>query len=208
MRNNYEWNVTVGDLSGSTSPAIVGVLPGDIILGRSSNVAITSTWRGTEDPWTIWAISDKPSNRGTILWKQSYPAPPGNMSQMFSYQPIDEVNRVFTMSYFETGERLGYSLDTGQKLWGPVGTPFSIGNAFQYFSSRAGQVAYGQFITGGYGGEVFAISMKNGTEMWRFTDTNHGLESPWGKVPTFVSMMADGKVFAVGGEHSPNVPLY
>jgi len=208
MSKNYEWNVTIGDLSGSTAPAIVGVLPGDIILGRSSNVAITSVWRGTEDPWTIWAISDKPSNRGTILWKQSYPAPPGNMSQMFSYQPIDEVNRVFTMSYFETGERLGYSLDTGQKLWGPVGTPFSVGNAFQYFSSRAGQVAYGQFITGGYGGEVFATSMKNGTEMWRFTDTNHGLESPWGKVPTFVSMMADGKVFAVGGEHSPNVPLY
>ncbi len=209
MSNNYEYrNLPIGDLSGSTSPAIVGVLPGDIILGRSSSVAITSVWTGTEDPWTIWAISDKASNRGTILWKQSYPAPAGNMSQMFSYQPIDAVNRVFTMSYFETGQRLGYSLDTGQLLWGPVGTPYSVDHAFQYFSSRAGQVAYGELIVGGYGGEVFAYNMKNGTKMWNFNDTSHGVESNWGMIPTFVSMMADGKVFAVGGEHSPNVPLY
>ena len=208
MSKNYEWNVTIGDLSGQTNPSIVGILPGDIILGRSSSVQTISSWRGTEDPWTIWAISDKASNRGTILWKQSYPAPAGNMSQMFSYQPIDPVNRVFTMSYFETGERLGYSLDTGQKLWGPVGTPYSVDHAFQYFSSRAGQVAYGEFIVSGYGGEVFAYSMKNGTKMWNFNDTSHGLESNWGLVPTFVSMMADGKIFAVGGEHSPNTPLY
>jgi hypothetical protein len=208
MSKNYEWNVTVGDLSGSTNPAIVSVIPGDIILGRSSNVAITSVWRGTEDPWTMWAISDKASNRGTILWKQSYPAPPGNMSQMLPYYCMDPINRVFAMSYFETGERLGYSLDTGQKLWGPVGTPYSVDHAYQYFSSRAGQIAYGQLIVGGYGGEIFGYSMKNGTKMFNFNGTNHGLESPWGLIPTFTSMIADGKVFAVGGEHSPNDPLY
>ena len=103
----------------------MGVVPNDIILGRSSGVAITSTPRGTPDPWTIWAISDKPESRGQLLWTKTYPAPPQNYSQMFLFQPIDTVNRVFTMSYFETGERLGYSLDTGEKLWGPVGTPYS-----------------------------------------------------------------------------------
>ena len=208
MSKNYEWNVTIGDLSGSTNPSIVTVVPGDIILGRSSNLATTSVWRGTEDPWTMWAISDKQSNRGTILWKQSYPAPAGNMSQMLPYYSIDKVNRVFAMSYFETGERLGYSLDTGQKLWGPVGTPYSQDHAYQYFSSRAGQIAYGQLIVGGYGGEIFGYSMKNGTKMFNFNGTSAGIESSWGLVPTFTSMMADGKIFAVGGEHSPNVPLY
>ena len=144
MSKNYEWNMTINyDLTGSTNPSIVQVVPGDVILGRSSNVGITSVWRGTDDPWTMWAISDKANTRGQLLWKQSYPAPTGNMSQMLPYYAIDPVNRVFAMSYFETGERLGYNLDTGAKLWGPVGTPYSQGNAFQYFSSRAGQMAYG-----------------------------------------------------------------
>ncbi|MFB3888827.1 MAG: PQQ-binding-like beta-propeller repeat protein [Candidatus Bathyarchaeia archaeon] len=209
MRNNYEWNVTItADLTGSTAPAIVAVLPDDIILGRSSNIGITSVWRGTEDPWAMWTISDKSSNRGSLVWKQSYPAPPGNISQMLTYMPIDKVNRVITMTYFETGERLGYNLDTGQKMWGPVGTPYQVDHAFQYFSSRAGQNAYGELIVGGYGGEVFAYDTKTGNKLWNFNDTNHGVESNWGMIPTFPSMMADGKVFAIGGEHSPNVPLY
>jgi hypothetical protein len=208
MSKNYEWNVTIGDLSGSTAPSIVSVIPGDIILGRSSNVAITSVWRGTEDPWTMWAISDKPANRGTILWKQSYPAPTGNLSQMLPYYSIDKVNRVFAMSYFETGERLGYNLDTGQKLWGPVGTPYSVDHAYQYFSSRAGQIAYGQLIVGGYGGQIFGYNMTNGNKVFTYNGISAGLESPWGTVPMFTSMMADGKIFAAGGEHSPNVPLY
>ncbi len=209
MSKNYEWNMTIsGDLTGSTAPAIVAVLPGDIILGRSSNIGITSVWRGTDNPWTMWAISDKQTNRGTILWKQNYPAPAGNISQMLTYYPIDKVNRVITMTYFETGERLGYNLDTGAQLWGPVGTPYQVDHAFQYFSSRAGQNAYGEHIVGGYGGEIFAYDTTNGNKLWNFNDTNHGVESNWGMIPTFPSMMADGKIFAVGGEHSPNVPLY
>jgi outer membrane protein assembly factor BamB len=209
MRNNYEWNVTINyDITGSSSPSIVTVLPGDIILGRSSNIAVTSTWRGTDDPWTMWAVSDKQNTRGQLIWKQSHAAPPGNITQMLGYQPVDEVNRVFTMTYFETGERLGYDLDTGDYMWGPVGTPYQEDHAFQYFSSRAGQHAYGKLIVSGYGGEVFAYDTTNGNKIWNFNDTSHGIESNWGMVPTFVSMMADGKVFAIGGEHSPNVPLY
>jgi outer membrane protein assembly factor BamB len=112
------------------------------------------------------------------------------------------------MTYFETGERLGYSLDTGDYMWGPVGTPYQEDHAFQYFSSRAAQNAYGELIVGGYGGEVFAYDTTNGNKVWNFNATSHGVESNWGMIPTFPSMMADGKIFAIGGEHSPNVPLY
>jgi hypothetical protein len=208
MSNNYEYNFTVPALPGTTNPAIVGVVPGDIILGRSSTVAITSQWRGTDDPWTMWAISDHPENRGELLWIKSYAAPPNNYSQMLAFQPIDTVNRVFTMSYFETGERLGYSLDTGELLWGPVGTPYSEESAFQYFSSRSGQVAYGNLYVAGYGGEILCYSMKNGSLLWKFSDTSSGLETPWGRYPVHLSMIADGKIFAFTGEHSPNTPLY
>jgi len=130
------------------------------------------------------------------------------MSQMLPYYAVDPINRVFAMSYFETGQRLGYSLDTGMKLWGPVGTPYSVDHAYQYFSSRSGQVSMGELIIGGYGGQIFAYNMATGSTVFTYEGVSAGIESPWGLVPMFTSMMADGKIFAAGGEHSPNVPLY
>jgi len=208
MSNNYEWNVTIPDLPGSSSPRIVSVIPGDLILGASSVVSITAQWRGTPDPYTLWAISDKPETRGQLLWIKDYPAPAGNITRMFGYQPVDTVNRVFSMTDAETGQRLGYSLDTGELLWGPVGTPYSEANAYQYFSSRQGQVALGNLYIGGYGGELFAYSMTDGTLLWKYNNTNSGVDTPWGNRPTFLSTIADGKVYGFPGEHSPNTPLY
>ncbi|GAI53540.1 unnamed protein product, partial [marine sediment metagenome] len=129
---------------------------------------------------------------------------------MFNYQPVDTVHRTFQMTIFETGQRLGYSLDTGELLWGPVGTPYNEagGNAYQYFSSRAGQIAYGNLYVGGYGGETTAISMDDGEILWTFNDTSAGLETPWGLYPNHLSMFADGKVYTFSGEHSPNIPPY
>jgi hypothetical protein len=201
----YSWNVTItADLSGSQAPTIVGVIPGDLILGRSSNVALTSLPRGTPNPWIMWAISDKPESRGQLLWIKNYPAPAGNITRMLAWQPIDPVTHAFTMTDFETGLRLGYSLDDGTLLWGPLGEF----RAFQYYSSRKGFPAYGNLYVSGYGGEILCFSMKNGTLMWKYNNTNSGIETPWGLYPIQAAAVADGVIYAIGGEHSPNKPLY
>ena len=119
MSTAYTWNVTMPNLSGNAAPAIVQILPGDVILGRSSAVAAGVGDKFTPDPYTLWAISDKPSNRGQLLWKQSYPAPSGNLTRRFLTLPIDPVNRVFIMSDVETMQFLGYSLDTGNYFGDP-----------------------------------------------------------------------------------------
>jgi hypothetical protein len=201
----YSWNVTItADLSGSQAPTIVGVIPGDLILGRSSNVALTSLPRGTPNPWIMWAISDKPESRGQLLWIKNYPAPAGNITRMLAWQPIDPVTHAFTMTDFETGLRLGYSLDDGTLLWGPLGEF----RAFQYYSSRKGFPAYGNLYVSGYGGEILCFSMKNGTLMWKYNNTTSGIETPWGLYPIQAAAVADGVIYAIGGEHSPNKPLY
>jgi outer membrane protein assembly factor BamB len=123
---------------------------------------------------------------------------------MLAWQPIDPVHRTFTMTDFETGQRLGYSLDTGDLLWGPVGEF----RAFQYYSSRAGFPAYGNLYVTGYGGEIKAFSMNNGTLLWTFNDTSSGIETPWGQYPLQGAAAADGMIFSFAGEHSPNTPLY
>jgi hypothetical protein len=209
MSKAYSWNVTISaDLSGNSAPAIIRVIPGDIILGRSSTFSRTA---GTPDPYTLWAISDKPETRGQLLWKKSYPAPAGNISrQLPDGVPIDTVNRVLFMSDTETMQWLGYSIDDGSLLWGPVGEDF---RAYQYYGGgygggQEGFPAYGNLYTQTYGGEIHCYSGKDGKLLWKYNNTNSGDETPWGLRPIFIAAIADGKVYAFNNEHSPNYPLY
>lgn len=206
----YSWNVSIPDLPGNSNPSIVAVLPGDVILGTSSAVqpGVFRFPRGTPNPYTMWAISDKPENRGELLWIRDYPAPGNTLS--LELGPVDPVNRVWTMNEIETFQWLGYSLDDGSPLWGPTTTKF---RDFQYFGGGegAGQravTAYGKLYVAGYAGEVFCYSMINGNLLWKFNDTNSGLQTPWGMIPIFISAIADGKVYLFNNEHSPNSPLY
>lgn len=210
MSRAYSWNVTLPNLSGNSAPAIVQILPGDIILGRSSAIAAGVGDKFTPEPFTIWAISDKPSTRGQLLWKQSYPAPSANLTRRFLTVPIDPVNRVFIMSDVETMQFLGYSLYTGQLLWGPTNIPM---RAYQYYGGgegggQRGVIAYGNVYIQGYGGEVFCLNSKNGNLVWKYNNTDSGIDTPWGLRPIFIAAIADGKVYAFNNEHSPNNPLY
>jgi len=201
----YSWNVTItADLTGDSSPSIVGIIPGDLILGRSSGVTLASNWRVTPDPYTMWAISDKPESRGQLLWIMNYSAPPNNMTRMLAHQPIDPVNRVFLMSDREINRRYGYSLDNGALVWDTDVEE----RAIQYYSARQGFPAYGNLYISGYGGEIFAYSTTNGTLLWKYNNTDSGIDTPWGLYPTHISAVADGVVYAFSGEHSPNTPLY
>jgi hypothetical protein len=208
----YSWNVSsLPDLPGSSNPSIVYLLPGDIIIGRSSSVT-TGTYgmanRGMDDPWTVWAISDRPESRGQLLWLKNYPAPAGDIGLTFG--PLDPVNRVWTIAEAETMQWRGYSVDSGNALWGPTTTEM---RDMQYFSSGSGAgqravTAYGNIYVQGYGGEIFAYDTKDGNLLWKFNDTYSGLQSPWGLMPTLIASVADGKVFVFNNEHSPNSPLY
>ncbi len=211
MANAYSWNVSISaDLVGNSNPSIVQVIPGDIILGRSSAINPGVGDKFTPDPFTIWAISDKPESRGTLLWKQNYPAPSGNLTRRSMTFPIDVVNRVFVMSDVETMQFVGYNLDTGAQIWGPTNTPV---RAYQYYGSgegggQRGVMAYGNLYIQGFGGELFCYNTKDGSLTWKFNDTNSGMDTPWGLRPIFLAAIADGKVFAFNNEHSPNDPLY
>jgi len=206
----FSWNVTINaDLTGSANPAIAYVLPGDVIFGTSSALtAGTSTSRGTPDPHTVWTLNIEDGRQGELLWKQSYPAPPSNMTRTLG--PLDPVNRVWTLTDAETMQWLGYDLRDGKLLWGP--TTIEV-PAMQYFSSGSGAnqravTAYGNLYTQGFGGEINCINTTNGAHQWRYNNTNSGIDTGWGHMPTFINAIADGKVYAFNNEHSPASPLY
>jgi len=206
----YSWNVTIPDLPGLSDPTIVAVLPGDIILGTSSAIqpGVFRYPRGTPDPYTVWALSDKPETRGKLLWIEDYPAPAGDVSLQLG--PVDPVNRVWTMNEVETMQWRGYSLDDGSPLWGPTTTEF---RDIQFFgggegAGQRGLSAYGNLYVQGFGGELFCYSTIDGDLLWKYNNTDSGLQTPWGLMPIFIAAIADGKVYAFNNEHSPNAPLY
>lgn len=211
--SGYDFNVTItANLTSNAAPTIVAALPGDLILGRSSNVGLSSLPNPNPNPWTMWALNLNASKGpiGSLLWRKDYPAPPGNITRMLAWQPIDPVTRAWTMTDFETGQRLAYNLDDGNLRWGPIGDQ----PGFQYYSSREGLPAYGNLYITGYGGIVYAYSMKDGSLLWTYgnggigNSTNSGDETPWGHYPTHAAAFADGLIFTMSGEHSPNTPLY
>ncbi len=72
----YSWNVSINaDLTGHGPPGIVKVIPGDIILGQSTpglNAFFSVGAGRNPNPYTLWAISDKPATRGQLLWIKTY----------------------------------------------------------------------------------------------------------------------------------------
>jgi hypothetical protein len=207
MSNAYSWNVTIPNLPNvGGSLSVRYVINDDLLIGNFGNPGGVDA---INPGCTVFALSLKQSSRGTLLWIKNYTAPHGNITR--SFESADPVNRVFTMSDKETMQWSGYSLDTGERLWGPVGET----RDFNFYPtigsggvSQVGFVAYGNLYVDGYGGELFCYDIKTGNLLWKYNNTNSGLETPWGLYPLFTGAIADGKIYVYSNEHSPNVPQY
>ena len=211
-RDAYSWNVSITDLP--SDAAIRWAIYDDIILGSAGTTGRQPSFGGigsdsSVSSATFWAMSLKPSSRGSLIWMKDYAAPDDNVTRQLG--PVDAEKRVWLMSDKETRKWLGYDLDNGNLLWGPVGDTRS----FNYYPtvgsggvSQIGFVAYGKLYSGGYGGEIFCYDTRNGTLLWKYNNTYSGLETPWGLYPIFPGIIADGKIYVYSNEHSPNAPPY
>jgi outer membrane protein assembly factor BamB len=208
-RDSYSWNVSLSNLVGSGWS--IQRVTNDIVLCLQGNLGTFSTQTGAN----MTAISLNPATRGQILWTKFYSAPANNITR--SLGPVDSVSRVFTMADKETMQWSGYSLDTGALLWGPIGDF----RGYEYYSSSiasynagAYSTAYGNLYVCGFGGVVYCFDDKNGNILWTYgnggtgNSTNDNGETAWGLRPTFISNIADGKIYLFNNEHSANSPYY
>jgi hypothetical protein len=101
----------------------------------------------------------------------------------------------------------GYSLTTGQKLWGP--TALSNPSPFSTLGANA-IVANGYIYIWLYGGDVYSYNILTGAMKWEYHTPPAGFESPYGRnsIWTFtVGTIADGKLFVPEG-HMYSPPLF
>jgi len=184
-RNGYSWNVT---MPAGLMGGIDAVLE-DRLIG-SSGLELNQY---TSDPWTVWALSLELGNEGELLWRKDYPAPAGNLT--LNMGSISLEDGVFTIQSKETMQWWGYSLDTGELIWGPTEPQ----TAWDMYSFRAGgfgkPIAYGKLLSHGQGGILYAYNVKTGELLWTYEAKSIGLETPTPNFPLAMSAIADGKIY-------------
>ena len=184
-------NVTVPDETGSQA---LRQIEDDVIYAQTGD-----TWIGYD------------KETGAKLWSAELNRPqyPGGAyrSLASTLSPERVHDGVYAEFVRETMQWYGYDVQTGQLLWGPT-EPY--GNDWGYYAGYTGRLgAYGNLYSAGYDGVVHAYDIHTGEVLWEYSTGDAGFETPYSTWPFYGGLtIADGKIFAATGEHSPGTPLW
>ena len=208
----YDWNVTLPNLGpgawsianlGSQTCANPAVSLDNVLLMVQSNASMAN----------VTAISLKPESRGSIMWQKTINSDGTYVTE--ALQTWDPEAGVFVTYNRETLQYYGFSLTDGSKLWGPITNPSTD---FEWFSSGGGGGGlaisiYGNMYQSGWGGVTTCWDIKTGELKWNYgnggpENSTMDFQQPWGYRPIWIGAAADGKLYLMSNEHSPNTPLY
>ena len=157
----------------------------------------------------VWIGYDRET--GSKLWsaelnRPEYP-PGAYRSAASTLSPRTVHDGVYCEYVKETMQWYGYDIRTGQLLWGPTE---SYDNDWGYYSGYTGRMgAYSKLYSSGYDGKLRAYNIQTGEFLWEYYSGNAGMDTPYGTWPFYGGLtIADGKVIAATGEHSPGTPLW
>jgi hypothetical protein len=210
------------------SPTSLSVHYGDMILCRNGTYAsITGVTQNTSSGsglvlanWTYFAINLNPDKGavGSVLWWNTISSP---VDKTITYGGADPTARVFIEVCKETSNMIGYSMDTGQKLW-ETNTVNDIDQQaiapLDYFGNPsypyvATNLAYGKIYSLSYGGILFCYDLETGQRLWTNgnghvagNDTDTGTSVP-GYFPAFVNAIGNDVIYCVATQHTTITPL-
>jgi len=211
--NRYDWNISLPWLTNSIS--VVQAFYGDLLLCREGSLPSTRADPSIQNPYTYLAINLDESRGaiGSVLWRNTV-TPPEDI-QIISYGGADPTARVFVESYRQTSNWVGYSLETGKKLWGPTESQ----EDFDYYGSQgpgtlANVIAYGKLYSSAYAGILYCYDLQTGQKLWTYgnggegNSTFGGLGVYYNRFPTFINAIGDGVVYLVTSEHTVETPIF
>ena len=218
----YDWNISIPSLTGtgwSVGLASLGIIP---LVSPGNMLLLTQGTFGGKPgdyyatvsayPANITAVNLKTGQVGNAMWTKTYQPAPGNNTRLIT--DWDPSNGVFIFADKETMLHYGYSLADGSQLWGPTVLPDDFTADYNFMAIGLERTAYGKLFWSGYSGILYCYDVKTGDLLWTYgnggegNSTYSGLNTPYGHYPTFISTIADGKVYLDTTEHSPNSPLY
>ena len=212
----------VAAVQGTNPVTVLGAEPGKWLLCRNGSLPVgfgANNVGAPYLPFTFFTVSLDPATLGQIQWMQTYQPPAGNVT--VSYGGVDPAAwngngyGVFVLGYSETMQWVGYSMTTGQQIWGPTESqvPFNYyGNPIYPYITA--QLADGAMYNGGFGGVCYAYNLTNGNVIWTYgnggvgNSTNSGLNTFYGDYPTFINAVGNGVIYMVTTEHTISDPIY
>jgi len=189
----YEWNKTIP----LGLPGSVAMVLSDRIIGVSGGGWTTI---GNE-PISMWGISLKPGQEGTLLFNRNWSLPQKDLTMIFGTASVED--NIFVMHAKETRAWYGFNLDTGQQVWGPTDSEDDLG----IFGMNA-YIAYGKlYAANKMGGTLYTYDAKTGNLLWTYEANDPFNEILWSdKWPIELVFITDGKVYLAHSEHSGNNP--
>jgi hypothetical protein len=142
----------------------------------------------------------------TQLWQKTITVPLAGKNYTWNLGGVSYDDQVFTLRCSQTMQIWGYSLKTGELLWGPT-QPF---NQMDFYGLSS-NMYYGKvLLCSQYGGTLAAYDAQTGKFEWVYNATAaYPYESYYGEnMPLSIAAVCDGKVFLYSSEHSPTKPLW
>jgi len=188
--DGIEWSVpTPTELNGEALSLSVSARTPEVILLRQTPTP--GMFISLNLGWEVVAGMD--ARTGALLWG------PVNhtLPVMQDIGLIAAGEGVYVLHNKDTNEAWGYSLTTGNYMWGPVKLP---GNAWSTIT-RSGDIAYGKVFIWDYGGYCSAINLQTGEIEWTWTRGDAGLDTPYGSYELWYNnAIADGKIILSEGK--------
>jgi outer membrane protein assembly factor BamB len=220
----YNWNVSVSSINTMASaPSVVVAYYGDTMLCRegvlpSGGFAFATV---SSAPYTYFAINLNTSKGtlGSTRWTKTYQPPTGAATNVTVFEGgCSPESRVFVQTYKETGQWVGFSLDTGEQIWGPTFSQTEI-NPLDYYGNQfsgasIAHLAYGNVYTSEFGGILYCFDAKTGDLKWTYgnggegNSTDAGYNAARGNYPTFIATLGNGIIYLETTEHTVTTPIY
>jgi hypothetical protein len=152
----------------------------------------------------LWALSLDRGQEGKQLWTSTFTPPFSSLDENDTVSLIGVYPEDNTILFHSTKKNtyFGYDMKTGSPTWTGDMEPQQ-----NYYSAQYNYYQ-GMLLTTGYGGVCIATNMSTGKQVWNFTESNIGFESPYGNYPDNIFAICDGKVYLLSGEHSITNPLW
>jgi hypothetical protein len=215
----YDWNISIPWRNTMPStPSVINAWYNDVMICRNGSLPGFGlmggdTYIGT--PYTYFAVQLNASKGaiGSALWWNTVNAAAGNIT--VGQGVADPTVGVFTECYKETSQWVGYSMTTGQKLWGPTPSQAAL-DYYGYFYpglTEGMRMAPGKLYSAGMAGIIYCYDMATGNLLWTYgnggegNSTNSGFQVP-GPYPTFIYAIGNGIIYTMDTEHTVETPIY
>jgi len=203
-RTGYVKNITLPEPI--TGGSIVRILsdynPDRIIISDLPAMMLTYT---PIESFRVWCISIKQGEEGRLLWKKTYNIKTDFVEDgQINWGAFSLEDKVFTIWCPQTRQHWGFSLDTGEKIWGPTKSQPS----WDFTVATVHAIAYGRLFSFGMAGVLHCYNVSTGELLWTCPlNVPYLSESKWGgNYPACTMRIADRKVYLFTGEHSPDDP--